>query len=394
MRLTLFTPRGWRWLIAALLAGSALGCADLGYYMQAARGQMSLMGAAQPIDTLLENPALNPQLKQRLQQAQTIRRFASLELGLPDNDSYRNYAHLPRPFAIWNVVAAPELSLQPVTWCFPVAGCVSYRGYYSQAEAQAFASGLRANGQDVQVSGIPAYSTLGWFSDPILSSFINYQDADLARLIFHELAHQMVYLPGDTGFNESFATAVAQAGVERWLECRADTVLRNRDRQGQARQQQFVALLARHRQQLQEAYENNSDDATKRLAKQRILQSLQNEYSELKIQWGGFAGYDRFFADSVGNAHLAAVAAYNELVPGFTSLLRQHTSYADFYHAAEALAKLPTEQRMEQLRTLAAMPIPMGDLEQGPCAPEFAATKITNAANATNATNATKSNTE
>lgn len=371
MRLTLFTPRGCRWLLTAVLAGSALGCADLGYYMQAARGQMSMMNAAQPIDTLLQDPALNPKLKQRLQQAQTIRQFASRELGLPDNDSYRNYAQLQRPFAIWNVVAAPELSLQPITWCFPVAGCVSYRGYYSQEEAQAFAAGLRANGQDVQVSGVPAYSTLGWFSDPILSSFINYQDADLARLIFHELAHQVVYLRGDTGFNESFATAVAQAGVERWLECRADATLRNRDKQGQARQQQFVALLTSHRQQLNEAYENNSDDATKRLAKQRILQNLQNEYGELKIRWGGFAGYDRFFADSVGNAHLAAVAAYNELVPGFTSLLRQKTSYADFYHAAEALAKLPTEQRMEQLRTLAAMPIPMGGLEQGPCAPEF-----------------------
>ena len=172
------------------------------------------------------------------------------ELGLPDNASYKNYAALTRPFVLWNVVATPELSLRPIQWCFPIAGCVSYRGYYSKDDAQAYAAELRAEGNDVQVGGVPAYSTLGWFSDPLLSTFINYSDAELARMVFHELAHQVVYVQGDSQFNEGFATAVEEAGVERWLELYGTDPMREGYARYNARRQDFLELLVHHRKAL------------------------------------------------------------------------------------------------------------------------------------------------
>ncbi|MFA9217739.1 MAG: aminopeptidase, partial [Sphingomonadaceae bacterium] len=205
------------WLAAGGVALLLAGCAQLKYYMQAAQGQYALWSDARPIDDWLGDPSTDPQLKARLEKALLIRRFAVRELGLPDNASYKNYAALSRPFVLWNVVATPELSLRPIQWCFPIAGCVSYRGYYSKDDAQAYASELRTEGNDVQVGGVPAYSTLGWFSDPLLSTFINYSDAELARMVFHELSHQVAYAGDDTMFNESFATAVERIGVQRWL---------------------------------------------------------------------------------------------------------------------------------------------------------------------------------
>ena len=204
---------------AVIMAAAALitGCANLAYYTQAANGQFALLSAARPIDQWLADPATDTGLKDRLAKAQAMRRFAVRELGLPDNASYSSYADVKRPFVLWNVVATPALSMEPKKWCFPVAGCVSYRGYYSKEEAQAYAAELRAEGNDVQVSGVPAYSTLGWFNDPFISTFIHYPDGELARLVFHELAHQVVYAVGDSEFNESFATAVEEAGVQRWL---------------------------------------------------------------------------------------------------------------------------------------------------------------------------------
>ncbi len=194
------------------------GCAQFKYYFQAAQGQYALWSDARPIDDWLGDPATDPKLRARLEKARVIRRFVVRELSLPDNASYKNYASLKRQYVLWNVVATPELSLRPVQWCFPIAGCVSYRGYYDKADAEAYAEELRSERNDVQVGGVPAYSTLGWFSDPLLSTFINYSDAELARMVFHELAHQIVYVQGDSKFNEAFATAVEEAGVQRWLD--------------------------------------------------------------------------------------------------------------------------------------------------------------------------------
>ena len=208
-------PRLFRRALAMGAAASLLAsCSTLNYYSQAAQGQLELLADARPIDDWLADPATNTSLRHRLEAARQIRRFAVQQMGLPDNDSYKNYAALKRQYVLWNVVATPELSLKPLQWCFPVAGCVNYRGYYSKEDAQAYAQELRAGGHDVQVGGVPAYSTLGWFNDPLISTFINYPDAELARLIFHELAHQVVYVAGDSQFNESFASAVEEAGVE------------------------------------------------------------------------------------------------------------------------------------------------------------------------------------
>ncbi len=215
-------------LLSLTLLLSITGCASVGYYLQAMQGQVSVMQSARPISQWLADPGVDDDLKSRLKRARDIRAYAAAELGLPDNGSYKSYADLKRPYVMWNVVATPELSLKPQQWCFPVAGCVDYRGYYSKAAAQQFAEGLRRQGYDVRVSGVPAYSTLGWFNDPVLSTFIDYPEAEVARMVFHELAHQVAYAPGDSQFNESFATAVEEVGVARWLAAHGDDAMRER----------------------------------------------------------------------------------------------------------------------------------------------------------------------
>ena len=218
----------WMTLPTVLLAVALAGCADLPYYWQAAGGQFELWQRSRPIAELVADQTTEADIKARLERVQAIRAFASRELGLPDNASYRTYADLGRPFVVWNLFAAPELSLTPKEWCFPVAGCVTYRGYFAEAGARALAGELEAQGLDTYVGGVPAYSTLGWFADPLPSTVIGYPDLDLARLIFHELAHQVVYVPGDTLFNESFATTVEREGVRRWAEAKGTPADLNR----------------------------------------------------------------------------------------------------------------------------------------------------------------------
>lgn len=344
----------WRGRAGAVLAlgvfaALAGGCGQLGYYAQAAHGQWAVLADARPLDAWLGDPAVDPKLKARLAVARELRRFAVRELALPDNGSYTHYADIQRPYVLWNVVAAPELSLKPRQWCFPVAGCVSYRGYYSQAAAEEMAAGLRAQGEDVQVSGVPAYSTLGWFDDPFLSTFIHLSDAELARLLFHELAHQVVYVAGDTQFNESFSTAVEEAGVERWLAARGDAQARERHAQATHRRAGFLALLQKHRAALDGNYKGAGDDAAKRARKAAIFAALREEYQTLKASWGGYAGYDRWFDARLGNAHLAAVAAYHDLVPGFKALLEQEKGFAPFFAAVRCLAQLERGERRRRL---------------------------------------------
>ena len=345
--------RAGAWLAAAAAMALALtlgGCAQIRYYAQAAQGQYSLWSDARPIDDWLGDPATDARLKARLQKAQLIRRFAVRELGLPDNGSYKNYAALKRPFVLWNVVATPELSLAPIQWCFPIAGCVSYRGYYSKEDAQEYAAGLRAEGDDVQVGGVPAYSTLGWFDDPVLSSFINYSDAELARMIFHELAHQMVYVPGDSQFNEAFATAVEEAGVQRWLDLYGDAAMRADYLRYSARRQDFLALLRTHRDALAAVYAQEIPDQQKRAEKARIFAALQEDYQVLKVSWGGYAGYDRWFAEPLTNANLASIATYNDLLPALRALLLREKTFPKFYAAVRTLAQYHSDQRHRILR--------------------------------------------
>jgi predicted aminopeptidase len=347
---------------AKLLAGGAAlaallvlpGCAQLGYYAQAAQGQYALWSGARPIDQWLGDPATDAKLKTRLAKARQIRQFAVKELGLPDNGSYKNYAALQRPFVLWNVVATPELSLTPLQWCFPIAGCVNYRGYYSKSAANDYAATLRADGDDVQIGGVPAYSTLGWFDDPLLSTFINYNDAELARMIFHELAHQVVYIAGDSRFNESFAVSVEEAGVRRWMEQNGSEATRTGYALYSQRRQAFLALLLKHRDALATLYASDVPDAAKRRGKARAFAALQDDYVQLKISWGGYAGYDRLFADPLSNAHLAAIATYNDYLPGFRTLLAASRTFPQYYTAVRALSERDQDVRDQILSRLGA----------------------------------------
>lgn len=334
---------------AAVLLASA-GCAQLGYYMQAMQGQMSLMSEARPIDQWLADPQVKDDLKGRLKRVREIRAYAAHELGLPDNGSYKNYADLKRKFVMWNVVATPELSVRPNQWCFPVAGCVDYRGYYNKDAAQAFADDLQRQGFDVRVSGVPAYSTLGWFNDPVLSTFIDYPDAELARLVFHELAHQVAYAPNDSQFNESFATAVEEVGVARWLAEQGDDKLRVNYLAYRQRKDDFLQLMTQHRLQLEANFSRPVDDSEKRRRKAEIFQSLKQEYGQIKQQrWDGYTGYDRWFYGSMSNADFALMATYHDLVPAFRQLLATKKNLPAFYQAVRELAKLDKPARRKQL---------------------------------------------
>lgn len=346
----------WRGVWLGGLAVLAAGCSQLGYYVQAAQGQFSLMSEARPIDDWLSDPGVTGNLKTRLGKVKEIRHFAASELGLPDNGTFTTYADLKRPYVMWNVVATPALSLKPKQWCFPIAGCVNYRGYYSKEAAQAYADELRSEHYDVQVGGVPAYSTLGWFSDPVLSTFVQYPEAELARLIFHELAHQVVYVPGDSQFNESFAVAVEEAGVERWLQAHGDDKLRTSYNVHQARKQDFLTLLLKHRKLLETNYTSNGSDADKLKRKVEIFQALQDEYQVLKVSWGGYAGYDRWFAEPLSNAHLASIATYHDYVPGFRALLAKEKTYVKFYESVRTLATLEPGLRHQRLTGLVQAP--------------------------------------
>ncbi|HCN87576.1 MAG TPA: aminopeptidase [Oxalobacteraceae bacterium] len=328
-------------------------CASLGYYAQAAHGQISLLAEARPIDDWLADPVVNVKLKIKLAKAQEMRRFAARELGLPDNGSYKTYADLKRRYVLWNVVATPELSLKPLQWCFPIAGCVNYRGYYDREAAQEYGAELRHEGYDVQVAGVAAYSTLGWFNDPFLSTFMHYPDGELARLVFHELAHQVLYVQDDSQFNESFATAVEEAGVERWMLLQADPKMRVAYAVYEGRKHDFLALLLKYRKRLEANYARDASDAEKRQQKAVIFQALKDEYQTLKVSWGGYRGYDRWFAAPLSNAHLASIATYHDLVPGFRALLAREKTFPAFYAAVKKLAQLDKAERHRRLTEMA-----------------------------------------
>ncbi|NEX61111.1 aminopeptidase [Noviherbaspirillum galbum] len=342
----------WRAAIFCGVAALVGGCSQLGYFVQAAHGQFSLLSEARPIDDWLATPELNDKLRNKLTKVKEIRRFAAQELGLPDNDTFTTYADLKRPYVMWNVVATPELSLKPLQWCFPVAGCVNYRGYYSKEEAQHYAAELRAEHYDVEVSGVPAYSTLGWFRDPVLSTFIQYPEGELARLVFHELAHQVVYVPGDSRFNESFAVAVEEAGVDRWMQRFGDDKMRKAYADYERRKHDFLDLLLKHRKALEVTYKSDMSDDEKRKAKAEIFQSIKDEYQGLKASWGGYAGYDKWFAEPLSNAHLSAIATYHDFVPGFRAMLAKEKRFDRFYAAVKDLSTKEKDDRHRQLAML------------------------------------------
>jgi hypothetical protein len=349
-----------RWLVRLFtisLVLTSTGCAQLSYYAQATQGQLGLVASAKPIDQWLADPNVSDQLKQRLTRTQQIRKFAVQELELPDNGSYTKYADLNRPYVVWNVIATPELSMKPVQWCFPIAGCVDYRGYYRKEDAQRFANDLRSQGYEVRVSGVPAYSTLGWFDDPVLSTFIAYPEAEVARMLFHELAHQVAYAPGDTPFNESFATTVESIGVEQWLDKHGNPDSRERYREFRQRKRDFIDLLTQHRLRLEEVFASDITEDEKRDQKALVITSLKQAYHQIRDEkWGGYSGYDQWFNEPITNAHFVLVATYEELVPAFQALHAKSGSMKKFYANVQAMAKQDKARRRERLALLLGMP--------------------------------------
>ena len=351
-------------------------CADLGYYWQSVEGHVSLMKAARPVDDWLTDAQTPDKLKSKLELTKKIRTFAAQELKLPDNPSYKQYADLKRKAVVWNVVAAPALSLKLKTWCFPVAGCVGYRGYFSEAEAKLEAETLKKLDFDVSVYGVPAYSTLGWSNwaggDPLLSTFIGYPEGELARIVFHELAHQVAYVADDTSFNESFATAVERLGGARWLEKYGSETTKAEYDVYDGRRRQFKALTKATRLKLTEIYGENkpldgdkyASKATKNIAKTEIktagkikekaliIDNFKAQYELLKTSWNGYTGYDNWVKQA-NNAAFGALAAYDDGVPQFEALFEQQGGdWPKFYAAVKKLANMPKEARQTALKQL------------------------------------------
>lgn len=348
-------------LLAALLAAGLGGCSSVGYVGQAVSGHLELMHQARPVADWLADPATPPALRERLALAQRIRDFAVQALKLPDNPSYRRYADLKRPAAVWNVVAAPELSLQLKTWCYPIMGCVGYRGYFDRAPADREAAELKGEGWEVDVYGVPAYSTLGWSNwmggDPLLSTFIRWPEGELARLIFHELAHQVAYAADDSTFNESFATAVERIGGRRWLTERAGEAARAEYAVFDGRRQDFRALTGRTRRELEAVFASTASDAEKRRRKAEVMAAMRRDYEAMKRdRWGGFAGFDPWFARA-NNAALGVQGVYDDLVPEFERLFqRMGGDYGRFYGEVRRLAALPHDERRAKLAAAANAP--------------------------------------
>ena len=355
-------------LTAGLFLTSLLltsGCSSVGYYWQSVNGHLQMVNLARPVDDWLGDQQIPEAMKARLALSQRIRSFAVTELALPDNLSYRRYADLQRSAAVWNVVAAPEFSLTLKTWCFPIVGCVGYRGYFEESEARLEADAIRKEGLEVGVYPVPAYSTLGLMNwaggDPLLNTFIHYPEGELARLIFHELSHQVVYVPGDTMFNESFATAVERLGGRQWLNQQAGDTARKEYAIFDGRRQAFRALALKTRRSLSQIYEEKNalahavpaqyaiKSGAKQDQKAAALARFRSDYAELKTAWGGFAGYDRW-VERANNATFGAQAAYDELVPGFEALFeREGRNWPSFYAAVKKLGQLPQAERHRAL---------------------------------------------
>ena len=351
-------PRGRTLAIVLAVIGGTLAVAacatfeTVDYYWQGAAGQLELLTRSEPIPAVIGKS--DKKLAERLSRIREIRSFASRELGLPNNDSYTRYTDLGRPYVTWNVFATPELSLTPRQWCFPIAGCVNYRGYFQEAAAKGESSRLKKAGDDVYVGGVPAYSTLGWFSDPVLSSFVGWPETEVARLIFHELAHQLIYVKNDSAFNESFATAVEEAGLARWLAARNDSQLTKLAARADHMRAVFRDLVRTTRAKLGEIYASNASDEDKRRAKREIIAAMKAAYEAAKAGDPGLSGYDRWFAQQPNNAAIAAIGLYTDRVPAFRELLREvNGDLPHFYARVRDLAALPKRARDRALDALA-----------------------------------------
>jgi predicted aminopeptidase len=315
------------------------------YVLQAASGQMQLLSKRQPVAKVIANPQTAPALRTRLEYVSAARDFASSELGLPDNLSYRSYADLGRAYVVWNVFATDEFSVEPHRWCFPIAGCVVYRGYFRESSAQRYARRLRLHGRDAAVGGVAAYSTLGHFADPLLSTMLGWSDAQLAATVFHELAHQLIYVPGDSEFNEAFATIVEEVGLQRWLAATGRSKQLEAWQAQRDRGEQFINLLLATRERLRLLYQTQLVPPLMRARKQEEFGRLKFEYGQLKARWNGYSGYDSWFDRALSNAHLVSAATYHGCRPEFQRLLASvNGDLPSFYAAVRRIARQTKER--------------------------------------------------
>jgi predicted aminopeptidase len=329
-------------VLLGLVSLMTCGC----YLLESAEGQLALMAKREPLTRVIERPTTLAAVRTQLEQVRSIRDFATRELLLPDNGSYRSYADVKRRYVVWNVVAAPEFSVEPKRWCFPVVGCVAYRGYFAEKKARRFAASLRAQHFDVTVGGVAAYSTLGHFDDPILNTMLGWDDVELAGIVFHELTHQLLYVTGDASFNEALATTVEEEGVRRWLLAQhreADLAAHQLE---QLRYLQVIGLLRRTRATLEDIYKSGDEAASMRERKRAAFDQLRAAHAELKAQWQGAGPFDAWFAGDLNNAQLASIATYYDCVPGFQrELAAVSGDLAAFYRRVSVLGKLDQAAR-------------------------------------------------
>jgi predicted aminopeptidase len=339
-----------RLLPRALLAVGLLaleGCGSL-YVAQAAHGQLELLAARRPIERVVADPRTPAAVRAKLEAVREIRQFAVEALALPDNRSYRSYADLHRPYVVWNVVATPRFSVEPVHWCFPIAGCVAYRGYFTESRAVRYAARLRQHGDDAFVGGVPAYSTLGRFADPILNTMIDYPEADLAAMMFHELAHQLLYVAGDSAFNEAFAETVEETGLARWLAAHGRAAELARFDAARANSAAFTAIFVRGRERLRALYRQPLGSDAMLRQKQAVLGAIADEVRALEARLRVHSGYDAWLEQGLNNAHLASVGTYFDCVPAFERLLAASgDELPRFYAAVRELAHGPAPARRE-----------------------------------------------
>jgi predicted aminopeptidase len=337
-------------LAVSLLLG---GCAELAYYSHATTGQLEVIQNRRPIPEVIADPQTPAPVRERLQYIERAHEFAIRELHLPDSDSYRSYSDVGRPYVLWNVFATPEFSLQQKQWCYPFLGCQAYRAFFNKDYAHELAAELQAQGWDVYVAPSPAYSTRGWFADPIYNPVLRYPAIDSAAILFHELAHEKIYLKNDSQANESFAMMVQLEGVRRWLVHQQQADNFSEYALDSQRDREFVDLLINYREKLKALYASQKPDRRKRAAKRRILNQLHRAYLALKESWDSYAGYDHWFEKRLNNAVLAPVGTYHQDVPVFQVLLERHQGdLPGFYQATEQLAKMDAEQRRQELNAL------------------------------------------
>ncbi len=336
-----------------MVALSLSACDSVAWYLQAAQGHLAIVTSRQDMRELLDDPKLAPELAAKLQLVLEAREFAASELMLPAGENYLEFVRLEREHAVWNVFAAPEFSVEPVTWCYPIAGCAAYRGYFDANDADEYAAELESRGLDVYVGGVDAYSTLGWFDDALLSTVVGRPDHQLAALIFHELAHQVAYVPDDTTLSESFATVVEMEGLRRWLETRQQSELLDVARADAGRRRQFIDFVTGFRDRFEELYGREMSAADMRREKTGLQEQMRVEYQALKAEWGGKAGYDGWFSRSLNNAQLTTVGSYNDLAPQLREILRQvGNDLPAFYERMRELSRMSPERRMEYLDSL------------------------------------------